>query len=210
MLEAAQEPFSRWWSRHQTFAALVLTAFVLGSLVGALALQVLSLSERADLALLLSRFLHDVGASPGIGAGLFGAALLTNLKVLGLIYVLGVSVAGFPLVLLALFFRGFVLGFAVGVFVTLLHGTGFWLAVVAVALPNLVLVPAWLTAGAGGLGFSWRLLGLKRERGRSNLGESFAEYTLVTLAGALVVVFGSALEVLATPLLLHWLAPLGI
>lgn len=210
MLEAAQEPFARWWGRHQTYAALVLTAFVLGSLVGALALRVLSLSERMDLAVLLNQFMAHVAISPGIGAALFGTALITNLKVLGLIYVLGVSVAGFPLVLLALFFRGFVLGFAVGVFVTLLHGAGFWLALIAVALPNLVLVPAWLTAGAGGLGFSWRLLAHNRERGRGSLADSFAEYTLVSLAGALVVVLGSALEVVVAPVVLHWLSPLGI
>lgn len=210
MVQGSEEPFSRWWARHEAYAALVLAAFVLGSLLGALALQVLSQAERIQLTLLLNRFLHNLALSPGIGAGLYAGALVANLKVLGLIYLLGVSVAGFPLVLLALFFRGFVLGFAVGVFVSLLHGVGFWLALIAVALPNVILVPAWLTAGAGGLGFSWRLITARRQGRRNPLAEGFAEYTLVSMAGGLAVVLGSLLEVIVAPILLHWLAPFGI
>ncbi len=209
MLAEAQDPFERWWLRHQSSAAWVLAAFVLGSLVGALALNALTPHDRLVLHAAVAQFVNQ-GARGVRTPPLFGQAVLDNLKVLGLIYALGVSVAGLPLVLLALFFRGFVLGFAVGFFVNTMPGAGVGVALVAIVLPNLVLVPAWLVAGSGGLAFASRLLRTADWRRGPPLARAFADYTLVTLAGAALVVVGSALQTLAAPLLLHWLAPWGV
>jgi len=202
--------WERWWLRHQSFAAWVLAAFVFGSLVGALGLSAISAHDRAVLAADVVGFVNRAIHGSPAWSSVFGTALLQNLKVLGLIYALGVSVAGLPLILLSMFFRGFVLGFALGFFVDTLHGTGLAVAVIAVIVPNLLLVPAWITASAGGLAFAWGLLHGTGPGRRTALGRAFAEYTVVALAAAALVIMGTALQAVVAPLILRWMGPWGV
>lgn len=199
-----------WWERHQTYAAMVLGAFVLGSFVGALALNALVPAERLGLLELVKGFLTTVIARQVASPTVFGTALVQNLKVLGLIYILGVSVAGFLLVLLAVFFRGFVLGFSVGFFLSSLHGIGLAVALIAVVIPNLALVPAWLAAGAGGLAFSWQLISRSTRLSSQRLPQLFVQYTAVVAIGVGLVALGSVLQGFMAPTLLHWMGPWGI
>lgn len=203
-------PWTVWWERHQMYGLLVLSTFVAGSLLGALALNALDPTQRLALLTLVKRFVNVVIGQSVASPTIFGTALETNLKVLGLIYILGVSVAGLPLVLLAVFFRGFVLGFAIGFFLGTLHGLGLGIALIAVVVPNLALVPAWLAAGAGGVAFSWQLMSRAARLGPYRLPEAFAQYTVVALAGTLAIALGSLLQAFFAPMLLHWLGPWGI
>jgi stage II sporulation protein M len=202
-------PWLDWWDAHRPYVLLVLASMLLGTLVGALALQALSGPTRLVLLELLKRFLNLVVRQVPEPAPILSAALADNLKVLGLLYLLGVSVAGLPLVVLAVFFRGFVLGFATGFFLGSLRGLGLAAALVAIVLPNLALLPAWLATGAGGLRFSWRLLS-RGDAGGRRLAPELVQYTVVALASAGLVGVGSVVEALVAPVLMHWLGPWGI
>jgi stage II sporulation protein M len=201
--------WTEWWEAHEGYALTLVGTLLFGGLMGALALEAVDAPTRLALLLLVKRFLTDEAGHLPQGPPLVNAALLDNMKVLGLLYIFGVSVVGIPLVLLAVFFRGFVVGFAVGFFLETMHGQGLALAAVSVALPNLLLVPAWLAVGAGGLRFSWRLLA-STETARARLGPEFYQMTAVALAALVLVAAGSALEGLVAPLLLHWLARWGL
>jgi stage II sporulation protein M len=202
-------PWTDWWDAHRPYAVLVLGAFLTGSLLGALALDVLGGGTRLVLLQLIERFLSLTGREvPPVGP-LLGTALIQNLKVLGLLYLLGVSVAGLPLVLLAVLFRGFVLGFAVGVLMGTFHSTGVVVTLIAVILPNLLILPAWLATGAGGLRFSWRLLQGSPGPRRFHLARELAQFTVVALVAVGFVTAGSVIEAVCAPVLLHWISPWG-
>jgi stage II sporulation protein M len=202
--------WSQWWDHHRAYALLVTAAFLLGALLGALALDVLPPIDTAALASLVHR-LVAVATGRGLPVGtVFVQAAATNLKVLGLIYVLSLSVAGLPLVLLAVLFRGFVLGFAMALLVTTLPSAGVALAIVTVVLPNLLLVPAWLAAGSGGIAFSWQLLSRPAWRGRGRLLEAFGAYTAVALLAGVTVLAGSGTQAAVTPWLMKSLAHFGV
>lgn len=204
------QAWNRWWDEHRAYSLLVMAGFLLGTLLGALAVNVLPLAETATLASSV-RQLVSVSAGPGLPPGpVFLAAAGSNLKVLGLIYVLSLSVAGLPLVLLAVLFRGFVLGFALALLLTMLPAGGVGLALVAVVLPNLLLVPAWLAAGSGGVAFSWHLLSRPAWRGRGRLWEAFGAYTAVALVAGMAVLVGSGTEAVVTPWLMRSLVHFGV
>ena len=122
---------------------------------------------------------------------------------LGLLYVLGVSVAGLPLVLVLLFFRGFVLGFSVGFLVETLRVQGMLVTVAAIGLQDLFLLPALALAGAGALSFSWQLISPRHRNQPHAVLQGFAAFTGLVLSLSLVVVVGTAIETYAGPLLLH-------
>ncbi len=202
--------WDRWWDEHRAYSLLVMAAFLLGTLLGALAVNVLPVAETARLAGRI-RELVTVAGGPELPVGaVFLAAVATNLKVLGLIYILSLSVAGMPLVLLAVLFRGFVLGFALAIILTLLPSAGVGLALVAVVLPNLLLVPAWLATGSGGVAFSWHLLSRPAWRGRERLWESFGAYSAVVLLAGAAVLAGSGTQAVVTPWLMKSLVHFGV
>ena len=202
--------WDRWWDEHRAYSLLVMAAFLLGTLLGALAVNVLPVAETARLAARIRELVTVVGG-PGLPVGaVFLAAAATNLKVLGLIYILSLSVAGLPLVLLAVLFRGFVLGFALAIILTLLPSAGVGLALVAVVLPNLLLVPAWLATGSGGVAFSWHLLSHPAWRGRKRLWESFGAYSAVVLLAGVAVLAGSGTQAVVTPWLMKSLVHFGV
>jgi stage II sporulation protein M len=203
-------PWTDWWDAHRPYAVVVLGTFLLGGLLGALALDALTGTTRLQLLELVTRFLNvTTERAPNLGP-LLGTALVQNLRVLGLIYLLGVSVAGLPLVLLAVLFRGFVLGFAVGFFLGALHSIGLLVSLIAIVLPNLAILPAWLATGAGGVRFSWQLLARGGDGGRWSLVGELAQFTVVAVVAVGLVGVGSALQAVVAPTLLHWLGPWGV
>lgn len=204
------QAWTRWWTQHRAYGLLVTAAFLVGTLLGALAMNVLPVTETAALAQLVHHLVAVV-VGPGVPAGpVFLAAAATNLKVLGLIYILSLSVAGLPLVLLAVLFRGFVLGFALALILTMIPGTGVALALITVILPNLLLIPAWLAAGSGGIAFSWQLLSRPAWRGRGRLMEAFGAYTVVALLAGVTVLAGSGTQAVITPWIMRGFSHFGV
>jgi stage II sporulation protein M len=134
------------------------------------------------------------------------------LKLIGLLYILGVSVAGMPLVLVALFFRGFVLGFASAFILGALHWQGVALTMVAIVLQNIFIIPAIVIVAGVALGFSWQLISSKNRAlyAQTSVSQRFAAYTALVLAMGLVVLVGTALEAYAAPFLMHLFSAWGI
>ncbi|MCY0900368.1 MAG: stage II sporulation protein M [Firmicutes bacterium] len=188
---------------------LTLAALGVGLLFGALAIGTLSPADKLSLVQYLRQFLAIEAQRPTYHA-VFRPLLVNNLKMLGLFYILGVSVAGMPLVLVLMFFRGFVLGFAGAFLVTSLHWQGVSIGLATIALANVFLLPALVLAAAVALGFSWDLISPKTRQNAPHLGKSFAFFTgLVAVMGAVTLV-GTALEAYAAPFLLHLLSPWGV
>ncbi len=82
----------------------------------------------------------------------FFHALLQNTLFFSIITMFSLMVLGIPFIALALIFKGFCVGFTVGV-LALNHGLGGIIAIVfCVFLPNLVLIPCICKAGVLGIG----------------------------------------------------------
>lgn len=205
-------PGLRWREqlhRYQTPLIIAVSTFALGILFGVMAVSTLTAADKVSLVAYLHRFI-TVGASLPTVTPLFSRAVVDNLKVLGLLYVLGISVAGMPLVALVVFFRGFVLGFALGFLTTAMAWQGVWFAVIGVGLQSIFLVPATMLVAAGALKFSWSLVAPRDTGNRHGVLEQFVALTLLVVAMGAVVVVGSACETVVSPFLIHLLRNWGI
>ncbi len=190
------------WSRYAPYFLLCLLAFGLGLGFGGLATGVLGRGER--LALLTSvKRLVQWETGPLTLVPLYRRALMENLKVLGLLYILGISVAGIPLLLAVLFFRGFVIGFAVTYLSQNLHWLGMASLLSTVVAQNLFMVPVYLVMGTLGLWFSVGLLSSRRGIPRASLWPAFGGYTGMSVVLAVALAWATAVEVAGSPLLLH-------
>ncbi len=202
--------WDEYFRQYLTPIYMASAMFIVGMVFGALAIETLT---RADI-LSLSRYIHhfitiETSTTPPY-ATIFQPALIGNLKILGLFYILGISVAGMPLVLVALFFRGFVLGFTGAFLISSLHWQGVVLAIITLVLQNIFILPALILVSGVALGFSWQLIATKGQTERSSLVQKFGAFTTLVILMALVIIVGSAVEAYGSPFLIHIAGRWGI
>ncbi|SHG75519.1 stage II sporulation protein M [Desulforamulus hydrothermalis Lam5 = DSM 18033] len=85
-------------------------------------------------------------------------AIANNLFLVGLFYLLGLTVIGMPAVLVLLSARGFSLGFTIGFLTRDKVGEGMVIALASVMPQNVLFIPAIYLAGVAALSFSWLLI----------------------------------------------------
>lgn len=197
------------FGRYNTQLYVALATLLVGGLFGVLAIGTLSPADKLSLLAYLRRFL-DIEALAPTYHHIFQRALVDNLKVLGLLYLLGVSVAGMPLVLVVVFFRGFVVGFAAAFLVTSMHWQGVAVGLLTMGLANVFVLPALMLVATVALGFSWDLISPRARQEGPGIGRGFAFFTGLVAVMAAVTLVGTVLESYASPLLLHLFSTWGI
>jgi stage II sporulation protein M len=180
--------------------ACIAGAFILGLIAGASVLHALSPAQLDELRQYLDSFLKNVGALaqngqfPALKA--WGEILKGQLYSLGILWLLGLTVVGAPLVILLVGARGFILGFTVGFLVQDKAGQGLLLALVAVLPQNLFYVPGLLGAGTLALYFTMSLFKSSRE---TPVFTRILFYTLLYAALTLLVLAGTWIEAYLVP-----------
>lgn len=191
---------------HAGIYFFLFVLFGVGVAFGALAVGALEDNQRLELVHYLKHFL---GAVRGEGEGapaarhVFSLAFGSNLRTTGLIFLLGLSIAGVPLVPVVIFLRGFILGFTVGFLLSQLGWPGFGMVFLAVLPQNLILVPFLLILAASALAFGGAVV--LRHRG----GKPWpAALQLIVLAVAALAAASAAslIEGYVAPLFLRILA----
>ncbi len=208
MVTAPGNHLQAHFGRYTTQLYLAIAAVLVGILFGMLAVGTLTAGDKLSLLAYIRHFL-DVEAAKPTYQHVFKPALAENLKTIGLLYLLGVSVAGMPLVLMLVFFRGFVLGFGAAFLVSTMHWQGAGVGLATMGIANVFLLPALVLASAVALGFSWDLISPRTRQDGTPLGNSFAFFTGLVIVMALVTLVGTALECFAGPFLLHLFSAWG-
>ncbi len=181
-------------------ASYVAGAFILGLVCGASVLHTLNPAQQDGLRQYLDSFISSMstlaqnGQFPVLSA--WEDALRTQALSMAILWLLGLSVVGAPLIMLLVSARGFVLGFTVGFLVEEKAAQGLLLSIVAVLPQNLCYVPALLGAGALALYFSLSLCKGARE---APILTSILAYSLAFAVLLLLVLIGSWIEAYLVP-----------
>ena len=124
-------------------------------------------------------------------------------KTTGLMWILGLSLIGSPLIVALLFLRGFVIGFSVGFLVDQMVYKGVALAAVAIVPHNLVILPSVVVAAGASLSFSLAAIRKLFGNGQENMYYQFLSTTLLCLMAALGLVGAAFIEGYITPTLIE-------
>ncbi len=184
---------------------LAAAALLLGVIFGVLAVGVLDGEQKANLWSYLTVFLSELPNRSIDGHRVFLESIGENLKTAALLWVLGLSVLGVPVILVVLFLRGFILGFTVGFLVADFGWHGFLFSLAGVLLPALAIVPALVFSGAAALSFAFFLVKsvlIHQRGGWRELGKM----TMVMAIMSLLFVVGGIYEGYLGPVLLRLLA----
>lgn len=182
--------------------------FVFGVAFGALAVNALSARQKVELLDYLQVFLRGLGEKlSDIKSGVvLRQSVASNLKTVGLLWLLGATVIGAPLTVVVVFIRGFVIGFSVGFLFSEMGAKGLALSLLAIFPQNLVAVPVLVAAGVSSLAFSVLLVRQRVGRFRVNLAEEFLAYTFTCLVLGALLIGASLIEAYVTPVFMGLIA----
>src|SRR5699024_10189884 len=164
---------------YATIYIFMVILFLTGVIFGAIIVNSMSFVQKQDLFFYLERFfgrLIDAGYIEN--SEILKSNFLNHMKYLLLIFVLGLSVIGLPLVWVLLFLKGLVVGFLVGFIVNQLGFQGFLLAATAIAPQNFLIIPIYIVASSLAMIFS---LSLDRKSTRLNSSHVSISYAVFCL-----------------------------
>ncbi|UAL50902.1 MULTISPECIES: stage II sporulation protein M [Metabacillus] len=184
----------------------VFVLFLMGVIFGAVIVNSMNFTQKEDLYFYLSRFFGQVSEGKvASSVEMLQQSFFHNLKYLGLMWVLGISIIGLPVILIMLFLKGMVVGFTVGFLVNQMGWQGFLLSFVSVLPQNIILIPAFIIMGTVAISFSLKIVKQLLMK-KTNLTESpfalFTKYAAVFMFISALTIIASTLEAYASPILM--------
>lgn len=189
---------------HSSIFLFVVVLFLMGVIFGALVVNSMGITQKEDLFYYLSQFFGQV--SDGKVAGnydLFLQSFFHNSKFIGLMWILGISIIGLPVILIFLFIKGMVVGFTVGFLVSQMGLKGFILALVSILPQNLIIIPVFVMMAALSVIFSLRMI--KKQFMKKFAQPSlpfFKRYIFALLAAVILIIAASGIEAYLSPWLM--------
>lgn len=166
-----------WIKQHFMLIVFVLILLALGVVFGALIVGQLDVTQKGDLKVYLQSFFGMMGTNTVANpSDIFQSSLWNHLKLVGFIWILGISIVGCPLILFLLFLKGAMLGFSIGLLVSEFGFKGFVISFGTVFLQNLLIIPFWIVMVTVALSFSYEGLKCIVKRAKLSIGKKFFLY----------------------------------
>lgn len=185
---------------------IAVTAFVAGSVAGAVAVRAMPPKQQQDLMGYLDKYIEGILVG-NIEPAAWQSVQIANLQAVAFLWLSGLIVVGVIGILAVLVLRGFVIGFSVGFLVVEMQAEGLLFAAAAILPHNLLAVPSLIVIGALGIAFSLRMAFGQKARGTRER-RPVAHYTVSVLLVALFIAVAGLIEAFVTPVFIRAIAAL--
>ncbi|WP_102027127.1 stage II sporulation protein M [Salirhabdus sp. Marseille-P4669] len=146
-------------SEYSSIYMFMFILFIVGIVFGAVIVNSMSFIQKQDLYFYLHQFFGHVQEGTLLtGVDLFQESFFYHFKYISLIFILGLSIIGIPLIWIFIFMKGIVIGFSVGFLVNQVGWQGLMLATASIAPQNIFIIPGYLIAGSFAMIFSLFLI----------------------------------------------------
>lgn len=182
----------------------ILVLFFMGIIFGAIIVNSLTLTQKEDLFYYLSQFFGELKQGKiAASSDMLMYSIKENTKSILLMWILGISIVGMPIIVILLFLKGIVIGFTVGFLVNQTGWQGFMLACVSVLPQNIILVPVTILIASSAVVISIKMI--KRQflkTNRERLRPFFMQYIMVLGISLACIVLAGLLEAFLSPSLM--------
>ncbi|MED4604261.1 stage II sporulation protein M [Paenibacillus validus] len=199
-----------YMKEHLSLYIFVGVIFVTGVVFGAVMVNALSLEQKQEITRYLSNFFSivDQGMLVGEAPNSFRETLSLHMKWVLIIWLLGMSVIGLPLILILDFLKGVLIGFTVGYMVGTLSWHGLLFALVSVVPQNLIVIPVLIVCSVTAIAFSVRLVKNRFIQKKGALFEPLLRFTSVAAASGVLMVGVALFEAYLSPAMMQWVTPM--
>jgi len=199
----------QYMHEHVSLYSFVIVLFMTGVIFGAVMVNALSLEQKQELTRYLGHFFNLIDGGGGLSSQVtFQQVFGMHMKWILLIWLLGLSVIGLPLILILDFLKGVLIGFSVGYLVGQFSWKGMLFALVSIAPQNLVIIPAIVICSVTAIAFSIHLVKNRFFQRRGPVYHPFIKYSILTFCAAFLLFCVSAFEAYLSPVLMKWVTPL--
>jgi len=210
MLGYLRQNFGMYLKANIVAYFFMILIFVIGIVVGALAVKILPDEQKTELINYLRIFFTGLAQGTDEVASsetMIGVVMFNNAKTVVLMWILGFTIVGIPFVLFILFTRGFIIGFTVGFLVNEYVMKGLLFAFASVLPHNLFAVPAILVLSVSATTFSLMLL-RRKTYGKVNIWYEAIRYSILCMIILAIMLFAALLEVYISPVFMKLAASL--
>lgn len=189
---------------HSSIYLFVVVLFLMGVIFGAVIVNSLSFTQKEDLFYYLSQFFGQVSDGNVAAANdLFKQSFFHNTKFIGLMWILGISIIGLPVILILLFMKGMVVGFTVGFLVNQMGWDGFLLSFVTVLPQNLIIIPVFIVASTISVAFSLKMISRQfMKKVGQPMMPMLGKYLFAFVVSILFLCAAAGIEALLSPILM--------
>lgn len=185
----------------------VILFFMIGLSSGAFTTKALSESENRELIAYLENFFKIIDVDSIDRFALLKQSLVNNLQTGILIWILGVTIIGIPLILLLIALRGFVIGFTVGFLIKQMGTKGLVFSIFSVLPQNILILPGVIIIGVLAISFSVMLIKnrLNKHRPYKNVFSQFLVYSTIIAIVYIFITIGCLIEAYVSPLFIGYI-----
>ncbi|WP_027407678.1 stage II sporulation protein M [Anoxybacteroides tepidamans] len=189
---------------HASIYLFIIVLFLMGVIFGAIVVNSLNFSQKQDLYYYLTQFFGQVSKGEFASANdMFQQSYFHNLKYVGFMWVLGISIIGLPIILILLFLKGVVVGFTVGFLVNQMGWQGFLLSFVSVMPQNFIVIPAFIVMGVVSVSFSLKMVRNQFiKRMHEPIFPMIIRYTFVMVIISVFLLASASLEAYVSPVVM--------
>ena len=180
---------------------IVTSVFVIGFFLGYYKIPALDTEVRKYLLQTLDNYLLSNQAGSSNGYGIFIYAFWEQLKSIGLIWFLGLTIIGFPLILTVVFGRGYSLGFTLGFLIQAKDVKGILILLLTVLPQNIIYIPFIIILAVTALNFSLNIVRPNRNP-HASLSSQLLVYGINLVFFLAIFLIGAFVEGFLSPWLL--------
>jgi stage II sporulation protein M len=194
--------------QQKSLYLFVTVLFMMGVIFGSLIVNALDPTQKEGLLHYLGYFFQGLKQDSIADSSIaLQHSVGDHLKTIGLMWILGLSVIGIPLLLIFIFIKGLVIGFTVGFLVNQLSWQGLWFAFVSVVPQNLLIIPALIIVTVAGINFSKDLVRNRLIHHRGRIYPQFVSFCILVTGMAAILLLSSVFEAYLSPVIMKELIP---
>lgn len=186
---------------------LIILCFLIGISVGGFTVKVININHKQELVAYLKGFFQLFHGDNLKNLDIFLQSLINNLQLLSLSWILGILVVGIPGIIFIIGFKGFVIGFTVGLLIEQFKFKGILLFLLGVLPQNLIIIPSFIAASVLSLSFAMMIIRSKLNKSKQiNFSKQFLIYTSLYLLIAVLVIIAVSIEAFISPIFIKMIS----
>ncbi|MDF2922051.1 MAG: spoIIM [Paenibacillaceae bacterium] len=208
-MTSSRQPMRLYFKENLPYYLFIFVLFATGIVFGAVMVNALTLEQKQELSRHLSGFIVTIDQGGGFDPTVsFQQSLMLHLKWIALIWALGLSIIGLPLVFALDFLKGVLVGFSAGYMISEYSWQGMVFALASVLPQNLIIIPAMVVASVAATVFAVQLLKTRMIGKPGQLLQPFWSYTGIAVLMAVLLAVAALYEGYLSPGLMKWVTPM--
>ena len=184
----------------------LLVIVMVGLASGSLLVTILNSEDKVMVSEYLNNFLTNLNGNNLNYSGAFLNTLIFTIGVAILIWLLGISVIGFALILIFLFIKAFSLGFSVASIIVNFNFKGVLLALAYIIPHHVINMMVYILISSYALILSYKLISSFTKKKNFDFKNILNRYLFILLFSVVILFLSSLFEVYGTPILLKFVS----